>query len=319
MYELNSMKSDTPNTSRRKFLDTCGSILAAGSIAGVAGVTLFKSVKKNKSIANDEQYTDVDLSAAVPYKKTASFSVAGDINCFELWNDKLIVATQNNIHICSLSGNILNSFASGIDLRDIAVYDGNIYMLFPSGIAVCDMDGKHIRKWGAQNNLSDYCSFTVASGSVFVTDAAFKEICKYSVDGQFQKIIKSPNRFIIPSYTFGIVAIDDVIYCSNSGRHQVEMFTTDGEYLGAFGQAGIETGSFCGCCNPVHLTCTPNGDIITSEKGTPRISCYGRDGQFRSLLLDSNALDSGNKACDVKILGNELFVADKNSVSIFQV
>ena len=75
---------------------------------------------------------------------------------------------------------------------------------------------------------------------------------------------------------------------------------------------------FCGCCNPVHLTYTSTGEIITSEKGNPRVSCYGMDGEFRSLLLDSKALGGGNTAYDIKVSGDKLFIAGNNLISTFQ-
>ena len=310
------MELNTSNISRKKFLHTCRSVLAVGSIAGVSTVALVKSIKKS---ASEDEYIDNEAPMIdAPYKLTTSFGVDGDINGFELWEDKLIVATQNKVQMFTSSGDLLNSFAIGGDLRDITVYNDHIFMLFPKRVEVCYLDGESICKWEAYSDNSDYCSFAVASGSVFVTDAANKEICKYSADGNFIKTIKSPNRFIIPSYTFGIICMDGVVYCSNSGRHQIEMFTPDGDYLGAFGQAGAQAGSFCGCCNPVHLTVAPDGNIITSEKGIPRISYYGKDGQFHNILLDSRALGGGNKAYDVKILNDKLFVAGKNKVSTFQ-
>lgn len=304
---------------RKEFLQTCGSVLAVGSIAGVSAVSLIKSAKSAKNSVSDDVQNAVEKSVTTPHKLMASFHIEDDIKGFEVWDDKLIVATQTNIHLYNSSGNTLNSFAFDGDLRDIAVYGGQIFLLFPNQIEVCNPNGGHVRKWEAYSDHSDYCSFTVASDLVFVTDAANKEICKYNVNGDFNAIIKSPNRFIIPSYTFGIVYTNGIVYCSNSGKHQVEMFMPDGEYLGAFGQPGAVAGSFCGCCNPVYLTCTPNGDIITSEKGTPRVSYYSNDGQFRSILLDDNALGGGNKAYNVKTLDDKLFVAGKNLVSTFQL
>ena len=316
------MKPNPSNSSkitRKKFLNTCGSVLAGGSIAGVSAVLLHKSAKQNRGgvVPKDLQYAE-GKPALSPYRLTASFGVADGIEGFELWDDKLIVASPNSICIYNLSGSLLNSFAVGNDVRDIAVDNGLVYLLFPARIEVFNMDGGQVCDWEACSDRSDYCSFAVAAGSVFVTDASNKNICKYSTDGNFERFIQSPNGFVIPSYTFGIACIDGVVYCSNSGRHQVEMFTPDGEYIGFFGQPGAVAGRFCGCCNPVHLARTPTGEIITSEKGTPRISCYGSNGQFRSVLLDHQALGGGNKAYDVKVQGDRLFVAGKNMVSTFQ-
>jgi len=75
---------------------------------------------------------------------------------------------------------------------------------------------------------------------------------------------------------------------------------------------------FCGCCNPVHLTHTSNGEIITSEKGNPRISCYSSDGKFRSVLLDSKALGGGNVAYNVRLDDDKVIVSGKNRISFFQ-
>lgn len=309
----------TSRITRKKFLRTCGSVLAGGSIVGVSAALLRKRTAGkdgNEAVPKGLQHAG-KKPATSPYKLVASFGV-DTIEGFELWNDQLIVATTDKICIYDWSGSLLSSFAVGSDVRDIAVDGGLIYVLFPARIEVYDMNGQWVRDWEACSTQSDYCSIAVYGDAVFVTDAANKNICKYTTGGALVKFIKSPNGFVIPSYTFGIACIGGVVYCSNSGRHQVEMFTSDGEYIGAFGQPGALSGRFCGCCNPVHLTYTPTGEIITSEKGNPRISCYGNYGQFRSILLDNKALGGGNKAYEVKVRGDKLFVAGNKMVSTFK-
>ena len=152
----------------------------------------------------------------------------------------------------------------------------------------------------------------------FVTDASNKNICKYTLDGTLVRFIQSPKGFIVPSYCFGIAYIDGLIYCSNPGRHQVESYTTEGAFIASFGKAGVEAGAFSGCCNPAVLTSSTHGELLTSEKGIPRISCYGLDGQFRSILLDSKALGGGNAAYDVRVMNDKLIVAGGDKVSVFQ-
>lgn len=283
------------HVSRRKFLRICGSFIAGGSILGVSGL-LFRNglTAINAADIQKDNFTS-------PYKLVSSFSVPDYIEAFELAGDNLIAATSNNIFIYDRAGNLLNSFVVGSSLRDIAADDDNIYLLFPTRIEVYSQDGEWLRGWESCSDRSDYCSMAVASGSVFVTDAANKNICKYSTEGDFVKFIQSPDGFVIPSYSFGITYTDGIIYCSNSGRHRIEKYSPDGEYIGSFGETGGAAGMFCGCCNPVYLTYTPTGEIVTSEKGNPRISCYGTNGEFRSMLLDSKALGGGNTAYDIKI------------------
>jgi len=198
------------------------------------------------------------------------------------------------------------------------VADDLLYLLFPSRFEVYNIAGELQHEWEACSDNTDYCAMTIAEGAVFATDAVNKHICKYSTDGNFLKFIQSPNRFIIPSYSFGITYSDGIIYASNSGRHQIEKYNAEGEYLGAFGEAGNSAGMFCGCCNPVHLNHTPTGEIITSEKGIPRISCYSRDGAFQSLLLDSSVLNKGKAAYHAKILNDKIFVAGDDAVLTFR-
>ena len=63
---------------------------------------------------------------------------------------------------------------------------------------------------------------------------------------------------------------------------------------------------------------TPAGELITSEKGKPRISCYTTDGTLRAVLLDGPAMGGGNKAYRVKLSAGDLFIAGKEQVSLFK-
>lgn len=308
--------------SRKNFLKICSSLVAGGSILGVSGVLIRKrfvlpdGVPDSRTAGNTANLRKDAFTS--PYKLVSSFSIPDRIESFELAENNLLVAASNNIYIYDRTGSLVNNFAIGSNLRDIAAYEENIYLLFPTRIEVYNQDGEWLRDWEACSDQSDYCSIAVAPGAVFVTDASNKNICKYTAEGNFVKFIQSPNGFIIPSYSFGITYANDIIYCSNSGRHQIEQYSPDGEYLGSFGKAGGATGMFCGCCNPVHLAYTSTGEIITSEKGNPRISCYGMDGEFRSMLLDSKALGGGNTAYDIKVFGDKLFIAGNNLISTFQ-
>lgn len=316
------MKSENKNQkfSRKEFLQIGGSVIAGSAIIGLSGVTLWKNY--NHKIGAESQ-SPVGLKPQPedfqsPYKLVSSFSVPEPVEGFEILDNKLISPTSKNILIYNLNGSLEASFPITGELRDMAVSTDEIYLMFPSRFEVYNLQGEMLRSWNASNEKADYCSMAVGGNAVYATDATNKYIVKYSNNGVPDRIIESPNRFIIPSYTFGITYSDGIIYCSNSGRHQVEKYTAAGDYIGAFGEAGGSTGRFCGCCNPVHLSYTPNGEIITSEKGNPRISCYSKDGKFRSQLLDSKMLGGGNVAYRVKVAGDKLYVAGKNLISTFQ-
>jgi hypothetical protein len=305
--------------SRKKFLRICGSIVAGGTVAGVSGVMVNRRFTHTGANLSGNARLREENAFISPYKLVSSFDSSGDVQAFAQFGDRVYVATPEFVSIYDSHGKLQHQFSVGDEtVRDMAVDGDEIYLLYPAGIEVRTHQGEMMRKWEACSELSSYCSFALAQGFVFVTDMNNKNICKYTKEGNFVKFIGSPNGFIIPSLTFGIECIGDVLYCSNSGRHQVERYTLDGSYIGSFGKPGGAPGLFTGCCNPVHLSHTAHGDIITSEKGTPRISCYGSDGKFQSILLDNKSLGGGNTAYDIKVWEDKLYVAGKNKVSVFR-
>jgi hypothetical protein len=298
--------------SRKKFLRTLGSVVAGGTVAGVSGALIAR-----RPITPASAYTPAEEAFVSPYVRVSSFSVPGDVKALELYGDTLYVAVANAVLAFDSFGKPLYRFPAGEVIRDMAAGSDGIYLLYPSGIEVFTPEGNLLRSWEACSELSNYCSMALAPGEVFVSDMANKNICRYTREGAFRNFIAGREAFVIPSLSFGLAWLDGYVYCSNSGRHRVERYTPGGEYAGCFGTPGGVPGRFAGCCNPVHLTAGA-GEIITSEKGAPRISCYGSDGTFRSLLLDSRLLGGGHDAYDIKVCGDRLYAAARNKVSIFR-
>ena len=309
---------------RRSFLKISGSLAIGGLVLSVVGRSvwnlfkhpdrLFYDSKRDKGITllkEDEDFVS-------PYRRTFGFVVPDDITAMEVENGSIFIATTNNIYVYGLSGELQTNFSTPSDLRDIAVMDGQVYALFPTRVEVYDRQGEVVQQWDACSESSDYCGLAVCRDGVFVTDAGDKNITKYNLDGTLACFIRSPKGFIVPSYCFGITYMDGRIYCSNPGRHLVESYTVEGEFVAAFGKAGTDAGAFSGCCNPAIITPSSNGELLTSEKGIPRISCYSPDGEFRSILLDSKALGGGHAAYDVRVMKDKLIVAGGDKVSVFQ-
>lgn len=309
---------------RRRFLQVGGSLALGAVFVGVMGRSLWKMLTNPAEVfydAKDTKRTKNMLEKAQfvsPYRRTFGFMAPDEIMALELMGDQILVATPNNIYCYGLDGSLNENFPVRSDVRDMAVYKDRLYLLFPSRIEVYDAEGTEVQEWEACSDDADYCSLTVFEGGVFVTDASAKNICQYHLDGSLARFIKSPNGFVVPSYSFGITNMGGRVFCSNPGRHLVEQYTADGEYVGAFGKSGAGAGEFSGCCNPVQITATVAGELLTSEKGMPRISCYGSDGTFRSVLLDDKALGGGHAAYDVRVLDDKLIVAGGKKISVFQ-
>ena len=274
------------------------------------------------SIISDEKTTQTESENAEntfvsPYKKTNSFDAASEIICFDIYENMIYIAQNDRVSVFDLSGNHQNDFEIEPNVRDIVIESNLIYLLYPTRIDLYSFDGQKKDEWEACSDNSDYCAFTATKDYVFVTDAENKLIWQYDKQGQLVRYIKSPEGFIIPSYSFDIISINDTIYCSNSGRYKVESYTLDGEFISSFGESGVQAGAFTGCCNPVYLEKTSGGNILTSEKGNPRISCYGKDGKFRTVLFDSNMLGGGTTACEMHVSGEYIYIANKKTISVY--
>ena len=318
------MEKEQNNMSRRRFLQVGGSIMLGAAFAGVMGRSLWKMLTNPADIFYDGKEAKrmkdelERVQFVSPYRRTFGFVVPDEITALELIGDQIVVGTANNIYRYGIDGELQGNFSVRSGLRDVAVYNDKFYLLFPSRIEVYDKQGEAILEWEACSDDADYCQLTVLKEGIFVTDAAAKNICQYKLDGTLARFIKSPNGFVVPSYSFGITNIDGHVFCSNPGRHIVEQYTVNGEYVASFGKSGMGAGEFSGCCNPVQIIATEKGELLTSEKGLPRISCYGSDGTFHSILLDDKALGGGHSAYDMRILGDKLIVAGGNKISVFQ-
>lgn len=314
---------------RRKFLQVSGSLALGAVFAGVMGRSLWKMLTNPGDLFYDARETKRTKDALAraqfvsPYRRTFGFVAPDEILALELIGNQIVVATKNNIYLYAPDGTLTENFSVRSDVRDLAVYKSQLYLLFPDRIEVYGEDAINgnfecEKVVEACSDNADYCSLTVFAGGIFVTDASAKNICQYHLDGTLARFISSPDGFVVPSYSFGITNLNDYVFCSNPGRHRVEQYTADGEYVGAFGKSGAGAGEFSGCCNPVQITTTSAGELLTSEKGLPRISCYGSDGTFRSILLDDKALGGGHAAYDVRVMGEKIIVTGGNKVSVFQ-
>lgn len=307
---------------RRQFLQTAGSLALGAAFLGTAGTFAWKLLRSPESLFHhDEKSEDADQGEpefVSPYCRTAAFTTPDQIDALEVQDGNIYLSSQNNIYVYGFDGQLMNNFPVPSDTRDMTIYQDHIYLLFSSRIEVYDLNGDLVQDWKACNEDADYCCLTVMEAGVFVTDASNKHICQYHLDGSLARFIESPQGFVVPSYTFAITHIGDTIYCSNPGRHVVEAYSSEGEFIQSFGRSGTDPGAFSGCCNPARLTCTNAGDILTSEKGRPRISCYGTDGTFRSVLLNGKMLGGGHDAYNLRVYKDLLIVSAQNKVQVFQ-
>lgn len=272
---------------------------------------------------NKEETTYAEAPREEPftsrYTKVSSIDLPEEINRFDLADGMLYISAGQTVYLFNTNGKKQASFPVKPDVCDILADGEEIYVLYPTFIEVYSTNGSLIREWEACSELSGYCSIALAGGHLFVTDAENKNICQYTLEGNFVRFIQSPRGFIVPSYSSDITSRNDTVYCVNPGRHLVETYTPTGEFIAAFGGPGGEAGFFAGCCNPAYVSFTPEGELITSEKGNPRVSVFGKNGVFREMLLNNRLLGGGSKAYETHTDGEMLFTARKNKIDVYGI
>ena len=141
--------------SRKKFLRTCGSVVAGGAVLGVSAVLMrdrvgqqngaFSDVadgaSENGSSGNYSSLKPVIKKAfASPYKLTSSFSLPEQIDGLALYDDKVFVACAGSISVFDSYGTRLHHFEIKDIVRDIAVNDDGVFLLHPRSVAVYSQD-----------------------------------------------------------------------------------------------------------------------------------------------------------------------------------
>ena len=294
-----------------KILKIALNILIFAVIAGF-GYYMIRSMNSDNRTRAGEQHAESTFVS--PYTLVNSFEFNSDVICFDVFDDEIYAVLTDRISVSSGFDYPGGTFA---DVRDFMINNDGMYLLFPTKIELYNFAKQRESEWNACSDNADYVAMTTSKNYIFVTDAANKNIVQYDRKGNLVRFIKSPEGFIIPSHTFDIININDTIYVSNSGRHQIESYTLDGEFISSFGKSGSQAGAFAGCCNPVFLAVTSGENILTSEKGNPRISSYGKDGKFRSILFDATMLGGGTNAYRMKVSDDHIYIANKKTVSVY--
>lgn len=115
------------------------------------------------------------------------------------------------------------------------------------------------------------------------------------------------------------------IYLAENTRHQFAKYDRDGKELGSWGKTGMmplnqpptRTGGangtdpgFGGCCNPMNLRCSANGDVYTAES-EGIIKRFSPKGDFLGIVGQTN-LTGGCKCVAVSVApeGDRLYLCD---------
>lgn len=158
----------------------------------------------------------------------------------------------------------------------------------------------------------------VHNDELVIFDTVGRCIHRFSADGKLIATI-GKNLGTCCGILDGDVAADGTIYLAHLGAHRVDAFDNTGASKPLFGTYGKAIEQFTGCCNPVSLAVTPEGNIITTEKTTPRVKVYKPDGTLLASISEEKfSPRCGQMDVAVDAKGN-IYVADDGAqiVKIF--
>ena len=106
---------------------------------------------------------------------------------------------------------------------------------------------------------------------MYVNDYTSGVVFKFTPQGEHLATIGSkgeqPHQFSSPAYIF--IDFNDIMYVTDGDRHHVMVFTTEGQFLGIFGRAGIPNFELAGVTldnsGNLYVCDASNGEVLVSK------------------------------------------------------
>ena len=226
---------------------------------------------------------------------------------------RLTMSPDQQLFICA--GNYLTAMKPdgqrGLEItlpeaaRCVAVAnDGTIFAGLRDHIEVFDAKGQRKATWDSPGKKSWLTGLAVGENDVMAADSGGRVVLRYDKSGKLVRRIGEKNKernipgFIVPSPYLDVeIGKDGLLRVNNPGRHQVEAYTLDGDFEGAWGKPTAAIDGFCGCCNPIGLALLADGRFVTCEKGLPRVKIYSAQGEFKSVVAGVESFPENANAC----------------------
>ena len=301
------MKPELELFDRREFF---GVVTKTAAILGLAGAA--QAGAEGPAAANPFAYdisrfqkTDPKLIAyeevtrwPVPRPEARRLAIGPD--------DRLYVCAGNYIHGLSRAGERgLELALSGPACCVAVAGDGTIFAGLRDHIEVFDARGGRAASWESPDPKTWFTGLAAGGKDVFAADAAKLVVLRYDRAGKIvgrigrKDAARNVPGLIVPSPFLDVILHrDGLLRVNNPGRHQIEAYTLDGDFEGAWGKPTAATEGFCGCCNPIGLAALADGRIVTCEKGIPRVKIYSAAGEFESVVAGAESFPENALACN---------------------
>ncbi len=188
------------------------------------------------------------------------------------------------------------------------------------GIMILDFgSGKaeFIESLGAYGRLGEPVNIVLDDqGNLYVSDTFLRRVVVFGPEGKFSHFI-GENELTSP---VGLALGPDqkTLYVADAARHEVKIFTTEGELVGGFGKRGDMKGEFY---HPLGLAISGDGTVFVVDSFHFAVQAFDLEGNFLfSFGATSKGMGSLARPRSIAIDGDgHLYVSDalKNNVQIF--
>jgi len=171
-----------------------------------------------------------------------------------------------------------------------------IKLMEPSGIKCAVYDPAGTKQ--ADLKLPEAMSATDAhfiGKELVIGDFGKSQILFYQLTGNEGKVTRKIDKvFRLCCGIFDFCPGPDAhsMVVANLGAFKVQTYV-DGKKTTEFGARGEKEVEFCGCCNPVNVSCLADGSIITVEKSPTRVKIYDKTGKTEKVVTGLDELVSG--------------------------
>lgn len=206
--------------------------------------------------------------------------------------NEILIGADSKLLVYSRGGTLETDYDLAGPAYCLAVGgDGEIYVGMRDHIEVYSPDGERLQTWPALGENSRLTSIAIVGDSLFAADYGNRRVWRLDMSGRVLANLEGslPGHpeagFVVPSPCFDVAAgPDSSLWIANPGGTVVQRYSPQGELLESWGQSSMEIEGFSGCCNPSHLAFTPDGKLITAEKGMPRVKEYNLAGGLESVV-----------------------------------
>ena len=261
---------------RRGFLGTAGAGLL-GLTAWLAGCS--KRGGKDGKTELDSRFT-YDVSqfertdpALLLYRETAPLPTGfDDPKCIAVGPDNsLFIGGDRSVKRLDPAGQLQSTIPLATKPLALAATGVRLCIAFKDHLEILDANGKPLAVGEHLGDKAWLTGIADTGETIFLADAGGREIirCDESgkVLGRFGHAGGGNPGFVIPSPYFHVtLGGDGLLWVNNPGRHQIEAYTTDGNFELGWGTPSMAVEGFCGCCNPVYLRDAPTANLSRARK-----------------------------------------------------